>query len=94
MSDAHATVSVDDDRLRITRWTLAPGTSIGQHRHEHDYIVVPISGGTFTVTGADGSVRTMTQTTGEAYLGTAGTEHDVANETSQEANFVEVELKP
>ena len=51
MSQARGTVSVDDDRVRVTTWTFeAAGTATGRHRHEFDYVIVPITGGTFTVT--------------------------------------------
>jgi quercetin dioxygenase-like cupin family protein len=94
MNQAHATVSVDDDRVRVTTWTFETDQACtGPHRHEFDYLVVPVTGGTFTVTGADGSVRTMTQTAGTPYLGTAGTEHEVVNVSGQLASFVEIELK-
>src|SRR5438105_15931327 len=32
-------------RTRVTRHSLAPGAHTGWHRHEYDYVVVPISGG-------------------------------------------------
>ena len=68
MGQAHATPGADDDRVRITTWTFAAtGDATGHHRHGYDYIVVPVTGGTFTVTDLDGSVREMTQVAGEPY---------------------------
>jgi beta-alanine degradation protein BauB len=94
MNQADATISVDDDRIRVTTWTfVSDQATTGPHRHEFDYIVVPVTGGTFTVTGSDGSVRTMTQTAGTAYLGTTGTEHEVINVSGQAVRFVEIEIK-
>jgi hypothetical protein len=94
MSAAGSTVMVDDDRLRITTWTFdADGAATGHHRHEFDYVVVPVTGGTFTVIGADGSVRELVQVPGAPYLGAAGTAHDVVNASGTRAVFVEVELK-
>lgn len=94
MSEPQSTITADNEHVRITTWTfLTEGAAIGRHRHEFDYVVVPITGGTFTVTDLDGSVHEMTQTAGSPYLGTAGTAHDVANATGQEAVFVEIELK-
>jgi beta-alanine degradation protein BauB len=86
-------VGVDDDRVRVTTWTFAPGEATGHHRHELDYLVVPVTGGTFTVIDADGSEREMEQIAGSPYLGTAGTEHDVVSSSSHESVFVEIELK-
>jgi hypothetical protein len=94
MTSAQANVAFDDDRIRVTNWTFPrSGASTGRHRHEFDYVVVPITGGDFTVTSPDGSVRAMTQVAGVSYLGTAGTEHEVASSVVGEAVFVEVELK-
>ena len=79
MTEARGDVSVDDENVRVTTWTLAAGVAIGRHRHEFDYVVVPVTGGTFTVIDLDGSEREMEQVAGSPYLGTAGTEHDVVN---------------
>ncbi len=94
MAAARGDIGLDDGRVRVTTWTFdTAGAAIGHHRHEFDYVVVPITGGTFTVTDADGSVREMEQVAGSPYLGSAGTEHDVANATDRAAVFVEIELK-
>ncbi len=94
MSAAEARTDVDDDRVRITTWTFrADGDNTGRHVHEYDYIVVPVTGGTFAVTDPDGAVHELAQHAGAPYLGRAGTEHDVANVTGASAVFVEIELK-
>jgi quercetin dioxygenase-like cupin family protein len=94
MSTAQSTTVIDDERLRVTTWTFgADGASIGHHVHEYDYVVVPVTGGTFIVTDPDGATHEMTQHAGSPYLGTAGTAHDVANVAGAPAVFVEIELK-
>lgn len=94
MSAARSTSIADNDQVRITTWTFAAdGAATGRHRHEFDYVVVPITGGTFTVRDADGSVREMGQIAGSPYLGAAGTDHDVVNTSGCAAVFVEIELK-
>jgi len=94
MSAARGVVSADDDRVRVTTWTFdSPGAATGHHRHELDYVVVPVTGGTFRVVEADGSEREMEQVAGSPYLGTAGTEHDVISDGDGVAVFVEIELK-
>jgi beta-alanine degradation protein BauB len=87
-------VHIDDDRVRVTTWTFEGSSdAIGYHRHEFDYVVVPIAGGTFTVIDRDGSEREMNQVVGSPDLGTAGTAHDVASATGRRTVFVEIELK-
>jgi quercetin dioxygenase-like cupin family protein len=93
MPSARSDTSADDDRVRITTWTFADGEDTGHHRHEYDYVVVPISGGTFVVTEADGTTRELTQQAATAYVGHAGTEHNVTNRSGDTAVFVEIELK-
>jgi beta-alanine degradation protein BauB len=93
MPTARSATSTNDDRVRITTWTFEDGEDTGHHRHEYDYIVVPVTGGTFEVTEPDGTTRRMTQQAALAYLGHAGTEHNVINRSGRTAAFVEIELK-
>jgi quercetin dioxygenase-like cupin family protein len=93
MSEAESVTSIDDGRIRVTTWTFPDvGASTGPHVHEHDYVVVPVTGGTFVVTGADGAVRELSQYAGLPYQGAAGTAHEVVNGGDGTAVFVEVEL--
>ena len=84
---------VDDERIRVTTWTFEDAQDTGPHRHEFDYLVVPVTGGSFEVRDADGTIREMTQDVAKPYLGRAGTEHNVINRSGRAAVFVEVELK-
>jgi len=88
-----STLCAEDDRVRVTTLTFADGAETGHHRHTYDYVVVPITGGTFRVEEADGSTRDLTQVAGVPYQGPAGTEHNVVNTTGATASFVEIELK-
>ena len=95
MTTARATVDIDDARVRVTTWSFAQaGDATGPHLHEFDYVVIPVTGGTFTVTDADGTTREMLQQAGSSYRGAAGTHHDVVSSAAHEVVFVEVELKP
>ena len=78
MEQAESAVLIDTERVRVTMWKFAPGQATGAHRHEFDYVVVPVSGGTFTITAADGTTD-LHQEAGQAYARHAGVEHDVAN---------------
>jgi beta-alanine degradation protein BauB len=90
---ARSARTVDDDRVRVTTLTFDDGDETGEHRHEYDYLVVPVTGGTFTVVERDGSTRELAQEAGVPYLGRAGTEHNVLNASGRVATFVEIELK-
>jgi quercetin dioxygenase-like cupin family protein len=93
MPAARSETSTDDDRLRITTWTFEDGEDTGHHRHQFDYVVVPVTGGAFEITEPDGGTREMTQEAAHAYQGRAGTEHNVINRSGRTAVFVEIELK-
>ena len=69
------------------------GDATGWHVHEHDYVTVPVTGGTFEVADPDGGKHELSQEAGVPYLGQAGTEHDVASVGAAAAVFVEIELK-
>ena len=91
-SAASGTVQVDTPEARVTEWRLPPGSAIGHHRHEHDYVVVPITDGVMTVISASGSAQSPIQT-GQSYFRKAGVEHDVRNDTAREIVFIEIEIK-
>lgn len=85
-------VQLDGPDVRITRWRLPPGGATGHHRHEYDYVVVPMTDGELTIVADSGTSRAPI-TAGEAYFRKAGVEHDVKNDTAREIVFVEIELK-
>lgn len=82
---------IDNARTRVTRHRLAPGAHTGLHRHEYDYVVVPVTGGRMRILEA-GKEQHAALTSGVAYYRPAGVEHDVFNGGEQELIFVEVEL--
>jgi mannose-6-phosphate isomerase-like protein (cupin superfamily) len=82
---------IDNARTRVTRHRLAPGAHTGVHRHEYDYVVVPVTGGRMRILEA-GQERFAELTSGVAYYRPAGVEHDVFNGGVHELVFVEVEL--
>jgi beta-alanine degradation protein BauB len=90
---ARSDVSADNAQVRVTAWSFSDGEATGHHRHEYDYVVVPITDNTFEVVNDDGTVRELEQRAGVAYLGVAGTTHDVINRSGRNAMFVEIELK-
>ena len=89
---ARASVQVDTAEVRVTEWRLPPGSAIGHHRHEHDYVVVPMTDSVMTVVSAGGSAQNPIKT-GQSYFHKAGVEHDVRNDTPREIVFVEIEIK-
>jgi quercetin dioxygenase-like cupin family protein len=90
---ARPTIQVDNEQVRVTEWRFGPGEATGWHRHEYDYVIVPVTVGPLRIRSADGEVSNDIRP-GQAYFRVAGAEHDVANPNDREVVFVEIELKP
>lgn len=92
MNTARPTLQIDNERVRVTEWRFAPGAATGHHRHEWDYVVVPLTDGRLRLVEASGT-REVTLRAGASYTRPAGVEHDVINANDYEFAFVEIELK-
>ena len=90
---APAKVFIDNERVRVTEWRFAPGAATGWHRHEMDYVVVPMVEGELELVGPDGARSRAQLKQGVPYFRSAGVEHDVINANAFEFAFVEIELK-
>jgi len=88
-----ATVLVDDDRMRTTRFDFAAGAETGWHRHGHDYVIVAITDCHMLIGDPDGVTRRVTVPAGTAYRRQEGVKHNVVNGGDAAMSFVEVELK-
>ena len=86
------TVKIDNAEVRVTEWRFTPGAHTGHHRHEYPYVVVPLTTGALTITGAAGD-STAQLTAGDPYFRPAGVEHDVVNASATPFAFIEIELK-
>jgi len=87
------TVQIENDRIRVTEWRFAPGAATGWHRHDYDYVVVPITTGQLTMIGPGGTESRASLISGQAYARDAGVEHDVVNANDHEFVFIDIELK-
>lgn len=85
-------VKIENDRLRVTEWRFGPGEETGWHRHEFDYVVVPMSTGRLEIAASDGSVSSSELKAGEPYFRRAGVEHNVINASGGDFSFIEIEL--
>lgn len=90
---ARPSVKVDNGRTRVTHWQFAPGAATGHHRHEFDYVVVPLVSGRLKIVDADGTEGFSELACGEPYFRPAGVEHDVINANDFAFAFVEIEFK-
>jgi quercetin dioxygenase-like cupin family protein len=93
MTKVNAKTFIDNERVRVTEWRFAPGAATGWHRHEMDYVVVPMLDGELELAGPDGERTRAKLEKGAPYFRNAGVEHDVINANAFEFAFVEIELK-
>lgn len=87
------TVQIDNDRVRVTLWSFAPGAATGWHRHDYDYVITPVLGGPVEIEGPGGARTPFEMTPGVSYFREAGVEHDVIYVGDKELAFIETELK-
>jgi len=90
---AAPTVTVDNDRVRVTKWVFAPGAATGWHVHEFDYVVTPVIGSNVVIVDGEGEETAVEMVAGQSYFREAGVAHDVINAGPGELVFVETELK-
>jgi quercetin dioxygenase-like cupin family protein len=88
-----ATVLVDDERVRVTRFDFVPGAETGWHRHGHDYVITAITDCHMMLEEPGGGARKVLVPAGTAYRRSEGVEHNVVNDGAGAMSFVEVELK-
>lgn len=97
MSSAHkpaeAEIMVDNDRVRVTKWSFAPGAATGWHVHDYDYVITPVTGSAVTIVSEGGAETSVEMVAGQSYFRGAGVAHDVINAGPGPLVFVETELK-
>ncbi len=89
---ATASTMIRNERVLVTRWQFDPGAETGHHRHEYDYIVVPLVSGNLLIVDNDGVEAVSELKASEPYFRPAGVEHNVINDNPSEFSFIEIEL--
>ena len=93
MTEATSKIFIDNERVRVAEWRFAPGAATGWHRHEFDYVVVPMLDGKLRIVTQGGAETIAELEKGVPYFRNAGVEHDVINANNYEFSFIEVEMK-
>ena len=89
---ATTTLRIDETQARATEYRFAPGAETGWHRHEHDYVVVPMLDGKLLLEEPGGTSRIAELRAHIPYARRAGVEHNVVNANEFEFAFLEIEL--
>lgn len=88
---ATSEVQIENEHLRVTKWTIEPGGSIPFHRHDNEYVVVPLSDGHMYAIDAHGAESKVALTVGVSYARSSGVEHAIENRSQSVVVFVEIE---
>jgi len=93
MSDgSHGEVQLENEFFRVTKWTIEPGGAIPMHRHDFEYVVIPLVTDSMHAVNSDGSEFLAELTAGRSYTRPAGSEHRIENrDSAEDIVFVEVE---
>lgn len=90
---AMPTVFIENERSRVTEWRFKKkGDNTGWHRHEYDYVVIPLFDGFLEIDIGSGEKTKAEMKNGVPYFRNGGVEHDVINGNDFECAFVEVEF--
>ncbi|MDU8945284.1 cupin domain-containing protein [Ovoidimarina sediminis] len=90
---ATGTVLIENETVRVTEWHFArEGDNTGWHRHEFDYVVVPLFDGQLRIEAPRGQMSLADLRNGVPYYRNAGVEHDVINANPFPCRFIEVEI--
>ena len=87
-----ATLLIDEAHVRVTEFRFAPGAETGWHRHDHDYVVVPLLDGKLLLEEPGGAARVAELRAHGPYARRAGVEHNVVNAHAFEFAFLELEI--
>ncbi len=87
------TILIENDRTRVTEWRFKNrGDSTGWHRHEYDYVVVPLFDGQLEIDTGTVQHTIAPMQNGVPYFREIGVEHNVINGNNFECAFVEIEF--
>jgi len=93
MKQAKMTLIIDNERVRVSRWDFEPDAATGFHRHEYDYVVVPLKSGKLKSVDGEGNATFHELTEHLPYSRSAGVEHDIINANPYPFAFLEIEIK-
>ena len=86
--------AVENQRVRVYRWTLAPGQSSGLHSHELPYVIVAVKGGELLMMGPNGEGSRNEQVKpGDFHFVNFKVTHSLTNAGEGPMELVEIEVK-
>ena len=90
---AKSKIMIDNKVTRVTKWSFLPGEDTGQHIHEYDYVVVPMTDGNLKIIDNYGNETISKLSEGISYFREKGINHNVININDFSYSFIEIEFK-
>lgn len=90
---AKSKIMIDNKVTRVTKWSFLPGEDTGQHIHEYDYVVVPMTDGNLKIIDNHGNETISKLSKGITYFREKGINHNVININNFSYSFIEIEFK-
>ena len=90
---AVANIQINNNLVKVTKYSFMPGQETGMHKHLYDYIVTPITNGELLLIDKNGNESNYNLIASQSYFRKAGVEHNVINCGKQDLIFIETELK-
>ena len=90
---AVSNIQINNNLVKVTKYSFMPGQETGMHKHLYDYIVTPITGGKLILVDKNGNKTDYNLTASHSYFRKAGIEHNVINNGKKKLIFIETELK-
>jgi quercetin dioxygenase-like cupin family protein len=82
----------ENERVKVWEFTLQPGEAVGEHTHQHDYLILPIETSLVEVTRG-GRVEVSEYAGGSVIYRQKGETHDARNVGPTRYHQLLVELK-
>ena len=90
---AISNIQINNELVKVTKYSFMPGEETGMHKHLYDYIVTPLTDGKLLLIDNLGNESNYSLIASHSYFRKAGIEHNVINNGKQKLIFIETELK-
>ena len=84
---------INNNIVKVNKFTLNPKGSTGFHLHALDYVIIPITDGCLKLINKNKHESFANLKAGKPYFRKKGIEHNVVNIGSKTIIFIEVEIK-
>ena len=89
---ANSKVLVKNDKVIVTEWSFEVGDSTGQHKHQYNYVVVPMLDGELKIIDKENKETISKLSKGVAYYRDKGVRKIVVIKNIMLNSFIEVEM--